>query len=207
MDHVELKPYPFPAGMAIPRLMPYQEYPWNGDGYLAAEVLRLKHAHNIMSAIETGTCLGSTTLWLHEHFANVDTAEINMDYAAIAIERFNMLPKGHGLTTHVMESPEMLRSVSAGLYFLDAHWLEHCPLLNELVAIANAEVRPCIIIHDFQVPGTKFGFDRMSDGHPFNLDLITSYLDDIYEEGGWEHTYPTKVEGANRGWISVEPVR
>ena len=51
MDHVELKPYPFPPGVTIPRLMPAQEFPWNGDGYLAAEVLRLKDAHGLVTAI------------------------------------------------------------------------------------------------------------------------------------------------------------
>ena len=205
--HVDLKPYPFPEGMAIPRLMPFQTFPWNGDGYLAAEVLRLKEAHNIMSAIETGTCLGSTMIWLGEQFAAVDTVEVNDAFRTIAQDRglAHFENNAPWITSHAGESVEMLKKVSAGFYFLDAHWGEHCPLLDELDAIAAAKVKPCIIIHDFQVPGTDFGFDRMPDGRPFDLDLIRAHLDRIYGEGGWRHTYPTQIEGAKRGWISIEP--
>jgi hypothetical protein len=207
-EKVTLYPYPFPEGMVIPRLMPYQEYPWNADGYLAAEVLRLKEAHGLMFAIETGTCLGSTAIWMRDNFSAVDTVEVNLDFAVIASARI-----GDGDTCKVAigNSVDYIGdylniNIGGGIFiFLDAHWSKYCPLLDELSAIAKAGVKPCIIIHDFQVPGTDFGFDSMPDGRPFNLDLIRSHIDAIYGVGGWKHNYPTKVEGARRGWISVEP--
>lgn len=204
MDHIDLKPYPFPEGIEIPRLMPFQEFPWNGDGYLAAEVLRLKDAHGLNMAIETGTCIGSTTCWLAENFDKVCTCEINGAFMDIAYARTSgyagRISFSHG------DSVSVLRKKSPhGFYFLDAHWGSQCPLLNELVAIAVSGIKPCIIIHDFHVPGTDFGFDKMPDGAPFNLELIQPYLDNIYGKGGWKHNYPTKVEGAKRGWISIEP--
>ena len=204
---VELKAYPFPEGVQVPRLMPEQDKPFNGDGFLAAEVLRLRKAHNIMSAIETGTCLGSTALWLAEYFAEVNTAEVNGRFFTLAAQRCEPLLRDNPapVIIHQKTSLEMMREVSAGLYWLDAHWNEHCPLLEELALIAEQKVVPCIIIHDFQVPGTDFGFDSMPDGRPFNLELIREYLDAIYGEGGWKHSYPTEVEGARRGWISIEP--
>lgn len=213
MDHTKLTAYPFPEGMEIPRLMPYQDYPWNGDHHLAAEVLRLKEAHNIMTAIETGTCLGSTTLWLAEHFAEVNTVETNGALRHIACQRMLPLVKDNPapVVSHLMRSVEMLAKVSAGFYFLDAHWNEHCPLLDELALLAEQHgthpMKPCILIHDFQVQGTDFGFDSMPDGRPFNMELIAGHMDRIYGEGKWKHNYPTKVEGARRGWISIEPVR
>lgn len=206
-EKVELKAYPFPRNSAVPRLMPYQDHPFNADGYLAAEVLRLKKEHNIMSAIETGTCLGSTMLWLGENFASVDTAEVSDNLRTLAVDRglayFGR--NAHWVTSHLGPSVEMLAKVSAGFYFLDAHWGDHCPLLDELELIASQGVKPCIVIHDFQVPGTDFGFDKMPDGRPFNMELVKPYLDRIYGEGNWKHNYPTKVEGAKRGWLSVEP--
>jgi hypothetical protein len=57
------------------------------------------------------------------------------------------------------------------------------------------------------VPGTTFGFDSMPDGTPFHLELVAPYMDLIYGVDGWVVNYPTKAEGANRGWISIEPVR
>lgn len=210
---MELKPYPFPSGMAIPRLMPFQEFPWNGDGYLAEEVLRLKEVHGLKTAIETGTCLGSTMIWLEENFEEVNTCEINGEYRSIAVQRgmdYFMAQQGFnlntGITSHTGESVEMLKQVTADFYFLDAHWNDHCPLLDELDAIAKAGIRPCILIHDFLVPGhEEMGFDRMPDGRPFDIELIWERMDAIYGEGGWKHNYPEQVTGANRGWISIEP--
>ena len=212
MDHIELKPYPFPQVVDVPRLMPFQEFPFNGDGYLAAEVLRLKEAHGIRSAIETGTCLGSTAIWLAETFAEVNTAEVNDEYGHIAIQRGALVFGNKNVKCDIWpkSSIEMMREVSAGLYWLDAHWGDHCPLLDELSVIAEqwgvGSTKPCIIIHDFQVPGTDFGYDKMPDGRPFNYELVKPYIDRIYGEGKWNHNYPTQVDGAKRGWASFSPV-
>ena len=207
MDHVKLTPYPFPTGVDIPRLMPFQEYPWNGDGYLAAEVLRLKKAHGIRCANETGTCLGSTTCWLAENFDKVNTCDVNGEFLDIAMARINKRDTvGRVNISHASSVDILNNHAPDGLYFLDAHWGPHCPLLRELDAIAAAKVKPCIVIHDFQVPGTDFGFDRFPDsGYPFCLEAIAPHLDAIYGTGKWGHRYPEKVEGARRGWISIEP--
>ena len=198
-----LKPYPYPAGMAIPRLMPYQEYPWNNDHHLAAEVLRLKRTHGLKYAFETGTCLGSTALWLGEHFEHVGTFEIHEPSWLIASER----TKGQYIDAFLMNSTDGLKryGLSNSFYFLDAHWGDHCPLLDELNVLVGLK-NIAIVIHDFQVPGTTFGFDRMPNGTPFNLDLIRVHLDAIYGVGGWRHSYPTAVAGAERGWVSIEPM-
>lgn len=236
---IDLKPYPFPQGITIPRLMPYQEYPWNGDGYLAAEVLRLKEAHGLSIAIETGTCLGSTSLWLFSTFRHTYTCEIHRPFMEIAHHRFrdaigdhikeefltsnafwgsSATGRGdHGMITDIGSSANVIMRYcdnlqwqeahgDGHLFFLDAHWGAHCPLLDELAAIAAAKVKPCIVIHDFQVPGTDFGFDRFPDSsYPFCIEAIAVHLDAIYGINGWKHNYPTKVEGAKRGWVSVEP--
>lgn len=214
MDHVELKAYPFPNGVDVPRLMPFQEFPFNGDGYLAAEVLRLKEAHGLKCALETGTCLGSTALWLADNFDTVDTIEVNRAFAEIAKARIGERD-WCGVT--VGNSVDHIGDYASdngdnGLIFLDAHWSTYCPLLDELKEIhqwceSDGYFKPCIVIHDFQVPGTDFGYDKMPDGRHFNIDLIRTHLDAIYGEGGWKHNYPTNVEGARRGWISIEPVQ
>ena len=207
-----LKPYPFPEGMEIPRLMPFQEYPWNGDHFLAAEVLRLKGAHGLTCALETGTCLGSTAMWLAENFTWVATFELHETYFNIACERIEDHPDGVDIHIEHIASVDGLRhyhrsmaSAELPLYWLDAHWTDNCPLLDELTVIAERGPHCCILIHDFQVPGTDFGFDSMPDGRPFNLELIAGHLDRIYGEGKYKTNYPTEVAGAKRGWISIEP--
>lgn len=195
--------------------MQAQTFPWNGDGYLAGEVLRLRDANGLRMAVETGTCLGVTTAWLAENFEWVGTCEAHKPFLDLA--RAFMSDKPGSVIAHHGPSPVFVKTMADSadvpmLFFLDAHGIsgsgkEACPLLDELKAIASAEVKPCIVIHDFQVPGTDFGFDKMPDGRPFNLDLIHEHMNAIYGEGGWKHNYPTKVEGARRGWISIEPVQ
>lgn len=212
---IELCSYPFPKGMSIPHLMPFQEFPFNGDPHVAAEVLRLKEAHGLTIAYETGTCLGSTALWLGEHFELVWTYESNKQYHAIAEARIddrfpgkgcNIVPLNVDSVTGLRGGLQLTHDKSKGTFiYHDAHWMKSCPLLDELTAIAAAGIRPCILIHDFQVPGTDFGFDSMPDGRPFDLDLVRPYLDRIYGEGKWRHNYPTEVAGAMRGWVSIEP--
>lgn len=207
-----LIPYPWPEGVDIPRLMPFQEYPWNGDHHLAAEVLRLKKAHGLTCALETGTCLGSTAMWLGDHFGWVASFELHEPYFDIADARVFERDARDNVHLERVASVDGLRRYHASmssderpLWWLDAHWTDNCPLLDELAAIAAQSRCGCILIHDFFVPGIDFGFDSMPDGRPFNLELIAGHLDRIYGEGKWKSNYPTEVAGAKRGWISIEP--
>lgn len=201
MDHVELKPYPMPAG--APVLMPYQDLPFNGDGYAAAEVLRLKEKHGCTNVVETGTCLGSTALWLAEHFEAVLTIEMNERYHRLASRRSEP-----GVISWILgdSAKEVAFFNAAGFYFLDAHWANVCPLLDELDALAKKNSRPVIMIHDFQVPDRPdLGFDCFPDGKPFSLKAVAPYLDKIYGKGQWTHHFNDKAEGACRGILYVEP--
>lgn len=214
-----LKAYPFPEGMAIPHLMPFQEYPFNGDPNVAAEVLRLKEKHGLRCAFETGTCLGSSTAWLAQNFGFVTTTEISPTYYHIAVARLVLIGKENYeliLARSPQEPGGLLDELRSQvgydtLCFLDAHAMDgrggkaYATVLKELEAIAAAKVKPCILLHDFQVPGLpEAGFDSYN-GQPFTLEWIRPYLDRIYGEGKWRHNYPTEVAGAKRGWISIEP--
>lgn len=207
MRHEKLQEVKLPEG--APLLMANQAFPWNGDGYLAGEALRLRDTHELSIAIETGTCLGVTCSWLVDRFGRVVTCELMERFANLA----QQLLRGKALVKiEIGQSHETIKrhAYDDALYFLDAHGIsgtgkEYCPLLDELDAIAAAKVKPCILIHDFQVPGTDFGFDKMPDGRPFNMELVKPFLDRIYGDGKWKHNYPTQVEGARRGWVSIEP--
>jgi len=202
-----------------PLLMQAQTFPWNGDGYLAGEVLRLRDAHGLTSALETGTCLGVTSSWLAQHFEYVATCEAHQPFYARA---FNLLHTFSGnVSVHLLNSPQFLHErmganpMTAYFIFLDAHGIsgtgeEHCPLLEELSVIAHyceiGATKPCLLIHDFEVPASPaMGFDKMPNGEPFNLELVEPYMDRIYGVDRWTVNYPTKTEGANRGWASFAP--
>lgn len=197
-----LAPYPMPPG--VKRLMPFQEYPFNGDGYAAAEVLRLRDKYDIKHVMETGTCYGSTTLFFAKHFYVVDTVEIHGPTHDVAVERLK-----EATNVHLIFGDSAKCIIRAGLYFLDGHWLDVCPLMSELDLIAKHRdpcQPPVIMIHDWQVPGRPdLGHDHFPDGTPFALPAIASHLDAIYGRGGWDHHYNDKAEGAKRGILYVEP--
>ena len=208
MNREHLNPVTLPHG--TPLLMQGQTFPFNGDGYAAAEVLRLKAKHRLSVAIETGTCLGVTTSWFACNFDRVVTCELSETFAGYARK---VLSGFKNVDLFIGHSPDCIDNdhPATGLYFLDAHGISGkgetvCPLHAELDAIARAGIHPVIMIHDWQVPGRPdLGYDHFPDGRPFELSAITDHLDAIYGAGGWDHHHNDKAEGAKRGILYVEP--
>lgn len=118
--------------------------------------------HRIQTIIETGTYLGNTTLAFSAMAPHIHTIENNHQFVAIARRKFK---NKKNIRLHIGSSPEVLRVLlpkirSRSLFFLDAHWYNYFPLLDELRAIAkHADITKVIVIHDFFVPKTTFGYD------------------------------------------------
>lgn len=191
--------------------MPFQMDPFNGDHFIEKKFLELRDKYGIKVAIETGTCLGSTTIFLAKNFELVKTVEINPQYYAIANGIFKQ--KGVCVDNILGNSVDAIlywKELWPALYWLDAHWGNECPLLLELAAIRSVFIAfPVIAIHDFQVPNEPgLGFDSIN-GQPFTLEWIKPYLDKIYEdcENGYSTEYNTFEEsaGAKRGIIYITP--
>ena len=192
-------------------LMPNEWIPFNGDSFICEQFLLLKERFNIDTVVETGTCYGSTTLWLSKHFDRVFTIENNMEYLSVAQKRL----REEGCTnvkTEFGDSGEVLYPVlmenkvmDNTLIFLDAHWANHCPLKQELEAIHFAGIKPVIAIHDFKVPNEEgLGFDSYNL-QDFDIDWIKEEIDLIYGVGEWTCYYNTFEfsEGAKRGIIYI----
>lgn len=184
--------------MDIPYLMPHQLEPFNGDHFIEQEFLSLKEKYNIQTAIETGTCFGSTTKFLANHFKKVISIEINKQFLDIARSLIGPL---ENVTTHCGASEELLDTILDDeillkgnmLFFLDAHWESHCPLQDELKIIAKHKLRPVIAIHDFQVPGQPGLANDSYNGQPFTFEWLQPLFNDIYGVGGYTHYYNTEI--------------
>jgi hypothetical protein len=84
------------------------------------------------------------------------------------------------------------------LFYLDAHWGEHSPLLDELVVIAKFRGPVLIAIHDFFNPQhPEYGFDTWDIGE-YRFKLIEPLLIRIYGKGQWRHWYNDQAEGLKR---------
>src|SRR5690606_9109664 len=66
-------------------------------------------------------------------------------------------------------------------FFLDAHWEDFNPLLDELSIIAKYGFKPIIAIHDFKVPGRpELGFDTYKD-IIYEWDWIKDSIEEIFK--------------------------
>lgn len=134
-------------------LMPFQDFSFNGDNLLAAQVLRLRDKYNLSTFVELGTCLGSTTRWAAVNFEKVITIEINPSFAAIAEERFLGLRNIELIVGDTVEVlPYIINKIPKNSFvFIDSHWTDNNPLLEELHILQH--IKPMVMaIHDFKVP-------------------------------------------------------
>jgi hypothetical protein len=190
------------------KLMPNQFEPFNGDTHLCEWVKDLATKHKMEYAIELGTCLGGTTIFLAEQFETVATAEINVDFAKIAHDRFAHYGVKN-IELYVMDSrkalPEMLKTNKLCLVWLDSHWGSDNPLLDELAIIAASGIKPVLMIHDFKVPDhPELGFDSYG-GQDYEWSWIEKSIEAIYGVDGYTKTYNSEAVGAMRGVVVIEP--
>lgn len=202
--------------MNIPNLMPFQLEPFNGDTFIQEEFLNLKKKYNLSVAVETGTCLGSTSIFLSKHFDKVFTVEVNPSYREIALQRFSE----EGIPADKITSLEgsSIRWIGAivnvgkvghnSIFFLDAHWGSECPLESELNIIAELGLQPVIAIHDFQVPDQpQLGYDSTPLGQPFTYSWLKPVFDKIYGANNYYVYYNSdeKSTSVKRGIIYICP--
>jgi predicted O-methyltransferase YrrM len=182
---------------------------FNGDTFIQARVLELQVRFGLKTAIETGTYHGETAGWLANHFdycytienstVNITTAMAGKDWPNLAFIKGN--------------SPQALKALAARIsdrafVYLDAHWHNYWPLLDELKALTAFALPPVIAIHDFEVPGTRLKFDRYN-GIKLNLDYVRDSMDRIYRGTwyAWEYNDEKRATGARRGIAYFYPAQ
>jgi hypothetical protein len=189
---------------------------FEGDIHVLPIIQKLATKHNIKAVIETGTFYGNTTARFTELGLPVYTIESQPLQFKAAYD--NLKAKGFDVdqwdkgTIHLIQAHshnclnEVIKStgVDSILFYLDAHWESHLPLLDELKHIAASGVKAVIVIHDFYVPEKDFGFDTYY-GQRLDFQFIEPCLSAIYPKG-YNYFYNTVAEGHKRGLIFIEPV-
>lgn len=193
--------------------MAFDSAPFNEDGYMELEFLRLKKKYDIKHVIETGTYHGMTTTWLAKTFKHVYTTEVNPNFYTIAQNRFDehkvkdMIQSYQGDSVVLMPNIiEQVQNIGGNaLFFLDAHWYTN-PLLGELLAIASSGYKPAIIcIHDMMNPDDpSMGYDVYPDqGITYTYEWVKKHIEAIYGENGFNHYFNKKADGARRGALFI----
>lgn len=183
---------------------------FEGDEFLATAFKNIIKDNNITTVIETGTYRGYTTKRLAEMVETVYTIEINDEYFFESGQHLVKLPNvrralsSSPIYLKTLLNPELSLIKEKLLFFLDAHWGNVCPLLDELQVIADAKIKPVIVIHDFFNPtDPTMGFDAYN-GKRFNFDFIKEKVELIYGQD-YSISYNKEAEGARRGVIFIQP--
>jgi len=181
------------------------------DLELQSRIKQLVIKYNVAKIYETGTYYGESVKILSELFPELPiySYELNPTFFNIAKQRnenkklvtIRNMSSVDGLQFDLEENQNNV------VLFLDAHWMEYWPILDELQVIASKKIKPYIIIHDFYVPAAdtspKFGYDTYK-GQPLNYDYIRGKLVNIYGENGFRCAYSDKPT-LNAGVIYIVP--
>lgn len=180
---------------------------FEGDTIMRDRFERLITDYKIDLVIEGGTYLGGTTRQLAKMVAHIITIEVNAVHYARARTILKDLTNVHQMLGSTVDLlPIVLEGLQRNvLIFLDSHWLDHNPLLEELDIIYKSGLKPVIAIHDFKVPGQlDLGFDTYKD-IVYEWSWIKPNVERIYGVDGYIAEYNSKAVGAKRGVVYLMP--
>lgn len=147
------------------------------DTILEARLCQIVDEHNIKVIIETGVDKGLSTV----KFARMVSTVFAVDNCIDCFFHLETNLQKRGVKNVVPclgSSPTVLRALAPilpdeTLYFLDAHWQDYWPVLDEIKAIRRGT--GVIVLHDMQVPGHP-EFPWRFFKHPLNYAYVAEEL-------------------------------
>jgi len=178
-------------------------WPFSGDIYLLWEINSLIKKFGIKTIIETGTWKGRTAQLMSTMADTVYTIEIDEEVYNTT-NFLDDIPNVHRL---LGDSPKVMDEILAKvthptLFFLDAHWEDNWPLLEELNIISKHKLNDSVIvIHDIYNP-TKpdFHYDSYK-GVRLDWDYIRPLITKIYSN--YYYYYNNETSGDKCGAIFI----
>lgn len=180
------------------------------DKFFLEEIVNLRDKFQITTLIETGTWKGHTIKGFSNHFLKCISIEYDKECYDHALELTKNVPNIqliHGNSVDVLRKI-LHRSQMNVMFFLDAHWNDYWPLLDELQTIADYEIKPVIAIHDFFTPdgngGSKFEYDAYGV-QALNFEYVQKKIENIYGSENYKHYCLDRAE-LNRGVGFFHPI-
>lgn len=167
----------------------------------------LRDKYNITTVIETGTYQGSSTAFFAHAFQEVHTIDISEKFARHAKRNLRSLSNIH---FYVGSSESILHEILYALqdqfvlFYLDAHWDEYWPLLDELDIINKTHHGRCIVvIDDVKVPGRDdVPYDSYA-GKECSYEYAKEKIEQVFDE--YEIHYLVPSNPAMRGKLVILP--
>ena len=180
--------------------------PFNGQKIRIEIVNKIFASKKITRIYETGSFLGSSTLFMLKYNLPIHSCEISPYYYFIANDRLRKFKKIEIINS---DSNNFLKSKlkktnKMTFFYLDAHDdYQKNPLLTELEIIFENLSNFIILIDDFQVPHDhRYGYDS-EGGYLLNL----SYIKNFINKKGTHIFFPkhksNKETGLKRGSVYI----
>ncbi len=158
----------------------------------------ITHYYQTDVCIETGTLEGFTTRFFSLNFKEVHTVEISEEYYK---KGEDLLQDCTNVHRYLGSSPDVLKEILPSIKhkrifcYLDAHWNDYWPLLDEIEEIGNTHQDNCIIaVDDVRVPGRKdIPFDSYHD-EPCSYEFVKSKLEKVFTEYQYHYVIPRNPE-------------
>jgi hypothetical protein len=182
--------------------------PFNGMQRRTAAVAAMFAAIPFATVIETGTYRALTTRHLSTLTkAPIATIEVNPTYYRFSQGRLGKIPHVHQFLGRSPAVLELLRGDAAWqnepvFFYLDAHWLNDLPLLDEMAQIRLGWTNFAALIDDFRVDGDDgYFYDDYGPGKALTLPLFANDpgLADLHVF--WPTARSAQENGARRGWV------
>ena len=151
--------------------------PFNGQRIRQEIFLDMIQNLGVISIVETGTFRGSTTSFFAKTNLPVYSVEINpkyYGYSKMRLKKFKNVRLFNNNSIKFFEDiiKEDLIPTSNIFFYLDSHGHgNNTPLKDETKLIFDSFSNSVVMIDDFEVPNTSYGFDTR-EGVAMNLDLL-----------------------------------
>lgn len=193
-----------------PKIRRNEGGPFNGQEFRQKIFLEMMGGMGFSAIAETGTFRGLTTQYMHRNSGlPVYTAELNPRFFAYARIRLREDP---GIRLYNMDSREFLRQLvndklleTADVFFyLDAHWGEDLPLLEELEIIFEKLPGAVVMVDDFKVPGDDhYAYDDYGIGKTLSLEYLAPAIDKYALSAFFPAQDAAGETGARRGCVVI----
>lgn len=152
--------------------------PFNGQRFRQQIFQDLISAFNFDAIIETGTYRGVTTKYFANTGLPIHTVEASQRYLAYA--RMNFRKCAKTITTYHSDSRSFLQNLgqtnaisgTQPFVYLDAHWYDDLPLREELEIVQQFWPDAVVMVDDFAVPDTNYGYDDYGNGKALTLEYL-----------------------------------
>ena len=180
--------------------------PFNGQRIRQEMFLEIIRSLGIISIVETGTFRGSTTLFFAKTNLPVYSVEINPIYYGYSKMRLKKCTNVRLFNDNSIKFikdilKENLIPSSDIFFYLDAHGHgNNAPLKEEVKLIFDSFSNSVVMIDDFEVPHTSYGFD-IREGVAMNLELLREIINKNNLNIFFPFGSPDEETGGKRGMV------